>query len=125
MMAIDFVKFNREKASNTTTAMIDRAARIASTSQMRHKHGAVATLGGSVIAVGVNVKKNAPLPYVPYDYLSTHAEINTLSGVNRMAGVILYVVRVNAAGNILDSKPCVKCEEYLHKWTNVKRVIYT
>lgn len=122
---MEFVKFNREKASNTVTAMIDRAARIASTSQMRHKHGAVVTLGGSVIAVGINVKKNAPLPYVPYDYLSTHAEVNALSGVSRSAAGVLYITRVNLAGNILDSKPCRKCEEYLHTWTNIKRVVYT
>jgi hypothetical protein len=92
---------------------------------MRHKHGVVVTLGGSIVAVGVNIPKNAPVPYIPYDYLSTHAEISALSGLKPTLAYTVYSVRIGPTGNYLNARPCARCEDYMLKWTNVKRVIHT
>ena len=122
----DFVRFDSDSASRQVKLFIDRAARIASTSQMRHKHGAILVTNGNIRAVGINVMQNDPKPWVPHDYLSTHAEINALSQtLGKYVNGTLYVVRISKVGNLMDSQPCDNCTGFIVKWTNLKRVIYS
>lgn len=127
MVSLNLVRFDPLNASVREARFIDRAARIASTSQMRHKHGAILVTNGNIRAVGVNVKQNDPKPWVPYDYLSTHAEINALTQTKpQLITGTLYVVRVNKDGKLMPSMPCDHCIGYMMKWTtNLRKVVHS
>lgn len=120
------VKFDPTDASRSATRFMERAASLAGISQMRHKHGALLVTNGNIRAVGVNVKQNDPKPWVPYDYLSTHAEVNALSQTqHQLITGTLYVARVNREGNLMPSMPCDNCLGYMMKWTNLRKVIHS
>lgn len=126
MTSIDIVRFNPHEASAREKRMIERTARIASASQMRQKHGAILVTNGNIRAVGINVKQNDFKPWVPHDYLSTHAEINALSQTqSQLVNGTLYVVRINKAGQLMLSMPCDNCIGYMIKWTNLRKVVHS
>lgn len=110
--------------SVTHSRRIERAIHLALTSDMRQKHGAILYQSGRVISVGVNILRNAPKVHVPYDAISTHAEINCLGGVAKKTGV-LYIARVSSGGNVANSEPCPACRNYLEKFTQIKKVYHT
>ena len=98
----------------------DEAVRMARRSDMLHRHGAVITRGGQVIARGFNKVVNH------YHHLwSQHAEIDALCDLKRrfpvesrnkrwMRDCRLYVVRIgpDSMGNPLkNSLPCHNCSQ--------------
>lgn len=122
----EFIRFNPHDSTVRDKRFIDKAARIASASQMRHKHGAILVTNGNIRAVGINVKQNDPKPWVPYDYLSTHAEINALTQTrHQFINGTLYVARVNNAGGLMLSEPCDNCIGFIVKWTKLRKVVYS
>lgn len=110
--------------SNSEISFLDRAARVASTSTERQKHGCVIVKGGRVISVGVNTFRNHPNNVSNPDRESSfHAEINTMRGLD-VSGSTVYVARVNNRGQAKLSKPCLECYKAL-KEAGVKRIIWT
>ena len=119
--------FSRRNLSRKDRARLENAKKIASTSDCRHRHGAVTIRGGRVVAVGVNSYRNdmSQFNIVPDLGRSIHAEEACLRVVKGEAsGAVLYVARVNRKGEEMMSKPCSSCMEKL-KQAGVKRVVYT
>ena len=88
-----------------------------------YKHGAVAEIGGSVIAIGVN--KIKPKHHIACKY-SLHAEVDAILKVDekKIPKVKLYVARVTDGGRIANSKPCQKCQVFLKQY-GVRRIYYS
>lgn len=126
MGEINYVK--RVSHSNRQRAFLDLAVRLAESSELEFKHGAVVVRGGSVLAVGVNKWKNRNLPPTPVtEYnpnLTVHAEMDALSRIANPKGVTIYVARVNKHGEERLSHPCENCEQKLME-AGVKKVIFT
>jgi deoxycytidylate deaminase len=87
------------------------------------RHGAVIEIGGSIVAAGVNGYK--PTIHRASKF-STHAEIACVSRVEpeKLDRARLYVARVNKAGQIVNSRPCARCELYLRS-LGLGRVYYS
>ena len=126
---VKLIQYVDKTASNSTTARINKAIALASVSDMRQKHGAVLVNGGRVISFGINTLRNSVQQHthVPYDAISSHAEVACLSGLTFAStkGGKLYVARISYGGNIANSKPCAACFRYISIWTQVREVIYT
>lgn len=93
-------------------------------SNERTKHGCVIVKSGAVQGRGVNTYRNQPGIIEQTDALSVHAEINALKRCANVNGAVLYVARVNNAGEPRQSRPCPDCLKAL-KVAGVKRVVYT
>lgn len=121
-----------QQLSRKQFSMLNLAARIAETSELSQKHGAVIVKSGRVVAVGVNKWRNKALINIApdqtgqyYPHLSYHAETDALSRLqNNAEGAIIYVARVNQNGEQKFSRPCDNCYEAL-KDAGVKKIIYT
>ena len=97
-------------------------------SECRNRHGAIITMGGRIMAVGVNSERNNPrIGYEidPVD-LSTHAEIAALRALNGQAkGAKVYIARWRHRSNEIGlSRPCENCYNALVD-AGVKEIIYT
>lgn len=118
----------KDALSRKQRSFLDVAVRLAESSEVSFKHGAVIVKGGSVQSVGVNKWKNPMKPdFPPADYdptVSVHAEIDALSRCGDPRGATIYVARVNKSGEERMSRPCIDCEKALIK-AGVKKVIYT
>ena len=112
--------------SNKDRNFLERAGLVAALSTERQRHGCVITRGGSVLAVGVNTFRNHPNTVSnPSEESSFHAEVNAIrSVVNGVAGATAYVARVNRAGQIRMSMPCIRCYRALEA-AGIKRVVWT
>lgn len=118
----------RHNFSRSQRSFLDVAVRMAESSEVSFKHGAVIVRGGSVLSVGVNKWKNPLKPEVPVvEYnpnVSIHAEVDALSRCSDPRGATIYIARVNKKGEERMSRPCINCEEALVE-AGVKKVIYT
>lgn len=118
----------RDDLSRRQRSFLDLAVRMAESSDVSFKHGAVVVRGGSVLSVGVNKWKNPMKPDIPpteYDpNISVHAEVDALSRCSDPRGATIYVARVNKRGEERMSRPCIDCEKALIV-AGVKKVIYT
>lgn len=124
---MQYIQHDPTTASITELARIARTVYLAQGSDMRQKHGAILYAGGRVIQVGVNTLRNTPRLGMPYDAISTHAEIAALSGIRKRDTnrSVLYVARITPGGNVASSEPCDRCKEFLEKFTLVKKVVFT
>jgi deoxycytidylate deaminase len=96
------------------------AAKLASTSQCRNKHGAVIVAGNRILATGVNRDCNSPRLFEKMDepnpHLSIHAEIRAIKKLKEIPrNTTIYVARVNRQGQLRLSKPCANCSRVLEK----------
>ena len=94
---------------------LDLALRVSLASSVGHRHGAVVTRGGSVLALACNSVSGEH---------SMHAEIAALRQVKRSAGCTLYVARTNRQGAEMYSRPCAECLAEIRR-LGVRVVIYT
>ena len=105
---------------------LNLASRIAETSSVDKRHGAVVVKAGRVLAVGVNKWRNQALvnpdSYAPH--LTVHAEVDALSRLSDAKGATLYISRLDKFGREQYSKPCPRCEKAIIE-SGVKAVIYT
>lgn len=119
---------NGVKLSRKQRKMLSYAMKVAETSDIASfKHGAVVVRGGAVLGFGVNKKRAVNGIPVMFEYnpdVTVHAEIDALSRISDAAGSVIYIARVNAAGEPKMSRPCERCEVALNA-AGVKRVIYT
>lgn len=81
-------------------------------------------LGGRVQAMGVNQNTIDPFFHPDASRLSIHAEEAALRRCKRTQGAVLYVARVNNAGEPRMSRPCKNCMPKLIS-AGIKRVVYT
>lgn len=113
--------------SNTQDILLRRTLDLASVSDCKQRHGAILSRSGRILSIGVNVRRNDPRPWMPYDALSDHAEYSCLSGIPKpwASRGTLFVARLTPAGKIGYSEPCDKCKHYIETWTGIKLVIHT
>ena len=92
----------------------EEAARECSKSHhTRHHHGSVATSGNRIISRGSNFNHvHAEVSSLPKGILAAHKNIQ------------VYVVRSNNSGDLINSRPCDKCEKYMRK-NGVSRVYFS
>jgi len=114
--------------SRRETAFLSMARYFARKSKAKKKHGAVIVKSGRVVGVGYNKNRNNPIFCSPEHikpHASRHAETHAMreAGGN-LSGAVLYVARVNNAGQDRNSKPCKLCEAAIVE-ANIKKVIYT
>lgn len=119
----------RDSLSRKQRSFLDFAVRMAESSDVTTRHGAVLVRGGSVLSVGVNKWKNfyPPVGISTSKYnpnISIHAEVDALSRCSDARGATIYIARVNKQGDERMSRPCVDCEKILIE-AGVKKVIYT
>jgi deoxycytidylate deaminase len=101
------------------------AIKLAENSTYKHRHGAVIVKHGKIISRGTNQLRYHKLSKY-YEYRnSLHAEscaiLRTRCDVRK---TVLYVARINNAGNPRLSAPCKECTTLLHQM-GIKSVIYT
>lgn len=120
---------SKDSLSRKQRSFLDIAVRMAESSDVSTRHGAVVVRGGSVLAVGVNKWKNfyPPVSVINSEYnpnISIHAEVDALSRCSDARGATIYIARVNKKGDERMSRPCIDCEKTLIE-AGVKKVIYT
>lgn len=103
---------------------LEKALEIAQTSKCRYRHGCVVvSKKGKVVAQATNKKVGDPETAWRRSHI--HAEVAALVAAGTLArGAMVYVARVNKAGEPVLSKPCVKCERYLKRY-GVAGVVWT
>lgn len=103
---------------------------MAQTSECRQRHGAIIVAGGSVLSAGINRDRNHPRVLGDDStirlHASRHAEYVALQGLNHRVVTkgILYVARVNRAGEPMMSRPCNECWKHI-QIHGIKEVVYT
>lgn len=115
--------------SNRQRKLLNLAVKLAETSEVQHRHGAVIVKGGRVISTGVNKWRNKQVnPQETPEYnpnLSYHAEVDAISHAGSdLNGATIYIARVNKHGHEQLSRPCVRCAKAL-KEAGIKKVVYT
>lgn len=106
---------------------LSEAAKVATSSDMNHKHGAVIVYKKKIISCGSNHK----IDYFCHNY-SVHAEVAAISNLKGkqkelLSECELYVVRIAPIkfNNVLKySKPCEKCQAAINKF-NIKKIYYS
>jgi tRNA(Arg) A34 adenosine deaminase TadA len=93
-------------------------------SKERTRHGCIIVKSGAVQSKGVNTYRNQPGIIQEIEALSVHAEINALKRGGNLNGAVLYVARVNNAGEPRQSRPCPSCLTAA-KAAGIKRIVYT
>jgi deoxycytidylate deaminase len=107
------------------------AARIAAQSRERVRHGAVIVCGGSIISWGHNQNILDPYYFPNASKLSIHAEEAAIRSLGRHhfrgdgRRYIMYVVRLNRAGDLMLSAPCDNCQSVIESFGKIKRVVHT
>lgn len=91
-----------------------------------YRHVACLVQGGRIIRTGTNKAKAGCLKDKIYEYRQHHAELDTLCSLNPkdVKGGILYVAGWTKGDNIVKSKPCRHCMEYLQKF-DLKKIVYS
>ena len=119
----DYVKIGVSKQQRN---FLNIASKLAETSAMDTRHGAVVVKAGRVLSMGVNKWRNPSLisTFRHDPNLTIHAEIDALNRVEDARGATIYVSRVDKRGEEQYSRPCARCEEALAK-AGVKAVVYT
>jgi len=110
---------------------VELAQRVAlSSSEHMHRHGAVLVRGNNVVNVSSNRNAHARFGQRfrrrDKGHATQHAELGCLLGLDRTvtSGSTMYVVRVNRAGELRNSKPCHMCLSALEH-CGVRKVYYT
>lgn len=82
--------------------------------------------GGKVISIGINKNKAGCLEDSCYGLKGWHAELDCLHKLDpeTVKGAILYVAGWSKGGNVVVSKPCRYCQQYLKKF-NLKAIYYS
>lgn len=83
-----------------------------------YKHCAVLIKSGKLMSIGLNGIKAGKLIDQVYDLCGFHAECAALCNLDEetIRNSELYVAGWSRGGNIVNSKPCEKCQEYLKKF---------
>lgn len=115
--------------SNRQRKLLNLAARLAETSDVQHRHGAVIVKSGSVISTGVNKWRNKTVnPPTTAGYnpdLSYHAEVDAINHANTdLTGATIYIARLNKNGEERMSRPCPRCAEAI-KEAGIRKIVYT
>lgn len=103
------------------------AIRHAEKSEVRHyKHAALLVKGGRVISIGINRNKSGCLGDPLYGLKGWHSELDALLSVDpdMVCGATLYVAGISRGKNVIKSKPCRYCQEFINKY-NLKDVYYS
>lgn len=115
------------KLSNRQKRLLILASRLAETSELPQKHGAVIVKSGRVLAFGVNKWRNRDMVAAQTEYnpnLTYHAEVDALNRFQDVRGATVYIARVGKAGEMRFSRPCSRCLVAL-KEAGIKKVVYT
>lgn len=112
--------------SKKEKAFLSLAMKVAETSDVENRHGAVVVKNGRVLSLGVNKWRNRGLyqPNLFENILTVHAEVDALSRVVDAEGVTVYVARMGDDGMPRFSRPCQHCMLVLKK-LGIKKVVYT
>lgn len=93
-------------------------------SDMSSNHGAIVTFRGKIIGKGYNKYSNDSKK------ASEHAEVSALKsamnyiGKDNLSKCELIIIRVNKAGECVNSKPCYNCQRFINFYS-VKKVYYS
>ena len=114
--------------SNKQRSFLNLALRLAETSDLPQKHGAVIVKAGSVLSMGVNKWRNKELTNTAKEYnpyLTYHAEVDAISNAGSdLNGATIFIARIGKDGCEKFSRPCQRCTQSL-KAAGIKKVIYT
>ncbi len=106
---------------------IQVALRHAHKSEVPHyKHASVLVKGGKIIAVGINKNKCGCLGDPLYGLKGWHSELDVLFDLDpeRVRGATLYVAGWSKGKNVVRSKPCRYCQEFIKRF-DLKEVYYS
>lgn len=106
----------------STESMIALALRRADSSGCRTKVGAVVAAGSRILAAKPNLRRNSPA--IDFRNATFHAEEAALRRVRNPAGCVVYVARINSAGEPLLARPCAECQRLLAS-AGIVRAYYT
>lgn len=118
---------NNLTLSNKQKSLLALASRIAETSELPQKHGAVIVKSGRVLSVGVNKWRNKNVASTDGEYnphLTYHAEIDALNHFDDVSGSTIYIARIGKNGEHRFSRPCNRCLIALNR-AGIKKIIYT
>lgn len=94
----------------------------------QYKHCAALVKANRLIKYGTNSNKSGALVDDTYSLCLFHAEVSVLFNNNikkeDLKHMTLYVSGINKSGNIINSKPCSKCQNYLKKY-RLKAIYYS
>jgi tRNA(Arg) A34 adenosine deaminase TadA len=99
--------------------LIQRAVRVAATSEHRWMLGALVTQGSRVVASSTNKLRNPP--WIDHLNATRHAEMAALA---RGLGDTIYIARVNKAGQTQLARPCAMCMKGL-TLSGVRCIVFT
>lgn len=104
---------------------LNMAVKMAESSNVGKKHGAVIVRSGSLLAVGHNKWRNQAEVFDDRaKTASVHAELDALSRVKNPAGATVYIASINKRGETKLSAPCDNCFKVLMD-AGIKEIIYT
>lgn len=117
--------------SRKEQSFLDLATRMAESSDVANRHGAVVVKNGRVLSLGVNKWRNQGYYHNRVvaqddwqDILTVHAEADALNRVPDANGAVLYIARVGNNGSTAMSRPCWRCMQRIEA-AGIKRVVYT
>jgi deoxycytidylate deaminase len=104
---------------------INLAITEATRSTLKQKHGSVLFKNRRLISRGYNRIKTHPTAKRHYDFPYIHAEFDAIIKAKQPTKhCTLAVVRINNAGDLLNSRPCKSCLEFMRKH-QITTVIYS
>jgi tRNA(Arg) A34 adenosine deaminase TadA len=118
---VDVAVYDAETAKDRR--WIRQTLGLAATSQHSFPMGAIAVLGGRVVAQAVNRRRNSPMN-VPWPACSFHAEESLVRTRPELHGATVYVARLTAAGVPGLARPCLRCHDLLTA-AGVRRTVWT
>jgi deoxycytidylate deaminase len=126
-----------DELGSKMTDLLDQARATAFTSAAFFRHGALLFKGSRVIKAGCNQYRAVSWPNPTYQknfydaekeirLNNMHAETSCMHNVNKdlISGADVLVCRVNARGEFLNSKPCIRCNALLIS-KNIRRAYFT
>lgn len=114
------------RLSKKEKSFLNLARKVAETSNMKKRHGAVIVRSGRVLAVGVNKFRNHPKQTLAHrikEDCSTHAEVDALNRCDPR-GATLYVARINNNGEDRMSRPCTNCAQAI-ELAGIKKIVWS
>lgn len=123
------MKEKRTNLSNRDRKWLHTATKLAKMSQCSQRHGAVVTIGGRIVSVGINSDRydaRESQYEIDPNALAIHAEIAALKALgNEARGAKVYISRwMHKSYKTGLSRPCDNCYEALVE-AGVKTIIYT